>query len=324
MNGDHYEAQHSSLAFGCADSNHSFARFVLALIHNRKERDMQNPSSAYDADEIGGEYCALSAVSWAALFAGAFAILALTLILMNLGAGIGLSTISPWPNEGASAASITYMAAIWLIIVPIISCGIGGYLTGRLRNKWIGIHTHEVFFRDTAHGFLAWAVALFLGLCLVLMPAAALVGGVSSITGAAASHSGPGGGMDMSAYVTDSLFRSEPPSATPIDADTKAEAAYILSKGVKEGNLSDADRTYLGQLISSRTNVPTADAEKRVDDLMAQMRQTADDARKAAISIALYSFLSMLVGAFVASAAAAIGGRQRDEGETRRVRVTSD
>jgi hypothetical protein len=84
---------------------------------------------------------------------------ALTLILLALGSGFGLASVSPWPSSGASVTTFTVMTAIWLIIVQWVSSGLGGYLTGRLRTKWVGVHTHEVFFRDTAHGFLAWAVA---------------------------------------------------------------------------------------------------------------------------------------------------------------------
>src|ERR1700689_4603318 len=102
---------------------------------------------------------AASAVSWAAIVAGGFTAAAITLILLSLGAGVGLTTVSPWWNRSVSAASFGIGAAIWLIVVQWISSAFGGYIAGRLRTKWVGIHTDEVFFRDTAHGFLAWALA---------------------------------------------------------------------------------------------------------------------------------------------------------------------
>ena len=94
---------------------------------------------------------ATSAISWAAIIGGAFATAALSLILLALGSGFGLASVSPWPNSGASVTTFTAMTAIWLIIVQWVSSGLGGYLTGRLRTKWVGVHTHEVFFRDTAN-----------------------------------------------------------------------------------------------------------------------------------------------------------------------------
>jgi hypothetical protein len=96
-----------------------------------------------------------SAVSWAAIIGGALAASAITLLLVALGSGIGLSSAALNP----SATTFTLRAAVWLIIVQWLSSALGGYLAGRLRTKWSGLHTDEAFFRDTVHGFLAWALA---------------------------------------------------------------------------------------------------------------------------------------------------------------------
>src|ERR1700674_4845629 len=101
-----------------------------------------------------------SGLSWAAVIAGAFGTAALSLMLLALGTGIGLSSVSPWANTGASAAAVGWSAIIWIVVMQVISSAVGGYLAGRLRTRWQNVHTHEVFFRDTAHGLLAWAVAL--------------------------------------------------------------------------------------------------------------------------------------------------------------------
>src|SRR3954449_10521523 len=103
-----------------------------------------------------------SAVSWALIIGGALTAVAVTLLLVALGTGIGLSSVSPWSPANPSATTFTLLAAVWLIIVQWLSSGLGGYLSGRLRTKWAGLHTDEVFFRDTAHGFLAWALASIL------------------------------------------------------------------------------------------------------------------------------------------------------------------
>ena len=99
-----------------------------------------------------------SGVTWAAVIAGAFATAALSLALLALGTGIGFSAVSPWVNAGASASAIGWTAIGWLVLMQLIASSAGGYLAGRLRTKWVNVHTHEVYFRDTAHGFLAWAV----------------------------------------------------------------------------------------------------------------------------------------------------------------------
>src|SRR5580704_5040642 len=99
-----------------------------------------------------------SGVSWGAVIGGAFVAAAVSLIMLALGAGFGLSAVSPWSNVGASA--IGAAAIVWLIVNEAISCALGGYLAGRLRTKWVSVHTDEVYFRDTANGFLVWAVAV--------------------------------------------------------------------------------------------------------------------------------------------------------------------
>src|SRR5277367_2578664 len=93
-------------------------------------------------------------VSWSAVIGGAFVAAAISLIMLALGAGFGLSAVSPWSNINASATAIDRAAIAWLIVTQIIACALGGYLTGRLRTKWVSVHTDEVFFRDTANGFL--------------------------------------------------------------------------------------------------------------------------------------------------------------------------
>ena len=108
--------------------------------------------------EEGGNSSSVSAVSWPAVFAGGVSAAAIAAILVIFGTGLGLASVSPWAGSGVSATTFTVLAAIWLIIVQWVSAAIGGYMAGRLRTKWVGVHTDEVFFRDTAHGFLAWAL----------------------------------------------------------------------------------------------------------------------------------------------------------------------
>jgi hypothetical protein len=112
-----------------------------------------DPHVGFSATFLRNEAYA-SGVSWAAVIAGAFVAAALSLILLALGTGLGLSSVSPWSNLGASASTIGRVAIIWLIIIQIVGSAMGGYLAGRLRTKWATIHTDEVYFRDTAHGFL--------------------------------------------------------------------------------------------------------------------------------------------------------------------------
>ena len=267
----------------------------------------------------------VSAVAWGPVLGGAFAALAMTLLLLTLGSGIGLSSTSAWSNSGVAATTFTIGAAIWLIIVQWLSSAFGGYLTGRLRTKWANMHTDEVFFRDTAHGFLAWAVATVVSIALVASAATSVVGGAARTAGnaatAAASAAGQGAAQsaaDPSGYYVDALFRADKPGAN--DPDAKAEAGRILLMGARNGTIPDGDKAYLGQLVAARTGLPEDAAVKRVNDVLGQvqtaeikLREVADQTRKATAQGSFFLFFSMLIGAFIASVAGALGGRQRDE-----------
>ncbi len=87
-----------------------------------------------------------SAVSWGAIAAGAVGAAALALLLIAFGAGLGLSAVSPWSDSGVSAATFKTGTGIYLVIVAVMSSTVGGYLAARLRSKWVGAYTHEVFF----------------------------------------------------------------------------------------------------------------------------------------------------------------------------------
>ncbi len=276
--------------------------------------------------------------------------------------------VSPWPGHGVSAEGFTINAAIWLIVSQWLSAALGGYLAGRLRTKWVGTHTHEVFFRDTAHGFVTWSVA-------TVVMAAALAGSVTALAGgglhaiggaaAAGAHGAaaptgmpggvmpgmPGGGPSAATtYDIDKLFRPATPSAganssggatssgggagaqaggasaagsipgMDMSSDPRIEAVYIAFHAMATGSVPDEDRQYLAQLVQAQTGVAPPEAQKRVDDFIATTlaadkaaRAAADAARKAVAETSIYTALAMLIGAFIASVSAALGGRLRDE-----------
>src|SRR5450432_2502569 len=150
-------------------------------------------------------------VSWAAVAAGAIVSCALTLVLLAFGIGLGLSVVSPWSGAGVSATTFKIGTGLYLVVIAMLSSSIGGYIAGRLRTRWVGVHDDEVYFRDTAHGFIAWAFAAVLGAALLASPATSLIRGAASgatqATASSASRTGP-----MDGYV-DTLFRSDAPAA---------------------------------------------------------------------------------------------------------------
>lgn len=279
---------------------------------------------------------AVSAVSWAAVFAGAVIAAALSLALFAGGSGLGLLSVSPWRDEGLSAPAAGIGIIVWMLLTQIVAYGIGGYVAGRLRTKWADAHVDEVYFRDTAHGFLVWALsavvsAALLGSALATLASGAAKAGASAAAGAgamvtatAAADAGASGGMDRAGdYFTDVLLRSERPDAAGDRNAARAEVGRIVAMSLARGEMAPADRDYVAKVVATQTGLDPATAQQRVnqtlqtarqavDDAKRKAREAADQARKAGATLALWGFASMLIGAFVASLCATWGGRRRD------------
>jgi hypothetical protein len=286
-----------------------------------------------------------SAVSWGAIVAGAATAAALALILLMLGTGLGLSSVSPWSYNGVSATTFGVSTILWLTFTQLVASGMGGYIAGRLRTKWVAVHTDEVYFRDTAHGFLAWAVASLMTAALLTSVIGSIVSGGIQAGGIATAVGGPemaksksdGGPMG---YFVDSLFRKDinlavtdslpanngiklGDSQEPSAAEVASEVTRIFMNTLGTVPLPVEDIRYVGQMVTQRTGLTQLDAEKRVLDTFTRMqtklrdtetatKNAADTGRKASAYAALWLFISLLIGAFVASFAATYGGQQRD------------
>jgi hypothetical protein len=255
----------------------------------------------------------VAGVSWAAVAAGAIASCALTLVLLAFGTGLGLSVVSPWAGYGVSATTFKIGTGLYLLVIAMLSSSIGGYIAGRLRTRWVGVNSDEVYFRDTAHGFIAWAFATVLGVVLLATPATSLLSG--SVTGAAqgaasaASQSGP-----MDGYV-DTLLRTDTPASQTAGnaSDSRGELARLFTSSFRNGgDIKPEDRDYVSRVVAARTGLSKADADKRVNDVVTQVKADTDAARKAAAHLAFWLTASLLLGAFCASLAATEGGGLRD------------
>jgi hypothetical protein len=234
------------------------------------------------------------------------------------------------PNPRADAASTAAVAfsspsaAAWAA-THWISAGLGGYLAGRLRTRWIGTHSHEVFFRDTAHGLVTWAVATIVAAALVGASVLSMAGGGVHIASATASAIAQGMTTGASAstasYATDRLFRPVPSTdGAQSVQDLRVEAGHIMANAIAAGGVPDADRAYLAHFIAAKTGLSPADAQTRVDawvsvamEAETKAKAAANAARKTASQASIYTALSLLIGAFIASISAALGGQPRDE-----------
>ena len=256
-------------------------------------------------------------ISWAAVAAGAIVSCALTFVVLAFGVGLGLSVVSPWGGAGVSATTFKIGTGLYLVVVAMLSSSVGGYIAGRLRSRWIGVQGDEVYFRDTAHGFVAWALATVLGAVLLASPASTLLGGAA--TGAtqgavsSASRTGP-----VDGYV-DTLLRSDPAAAQNSGqnagnlSESRGEITRLLTASMRNGgDLKPADREYVSKVVAARSGLSQPDADKRVSDVVTQAKTDMDAARKAAAQLAFWLTASLLIGAFCASLAATEGGGLRD------------
>lgn len=259
-----------------------------------------------------------SAISWAAIFAGATVAAALSLILLLLGAGLGLSSVSPWGYKGVSASTFGISTIIWITVTQIIAAGMGGFLAGRLRTKWLDTHVDEVYFRDTAHGFLVWAVATLATVTLLASAIGSIVSGgvqataniageaIKTVGNTATDHIGKTDmGMDSEnntgalGYFVDSMFRKNSTlsggtnpqnrqrnspniSDGSVNASQMAEVNRILMHSMNKKSLPPTDITYLGEIVSKNTGLNQADAEKRVNDIFNDIQTKKQSAEMAA------------------------------------------
>ena len=258
---------------------------------------------------VGRNEAQSSGVSWPAVAAGAFVAAALSLILLSLGTGLGFSAVSPWPNSGASAAAVGGGAIVWLIFTQIAASALGGYLGGRLRTKWTNVHTDEVYFRDTAHGLLVWAVGMVITAGFLASSMASFAGAQRNTATATPSQASA---LDPTSYFVDTLLRGNGSAVERQNAFEQAEVSRIFAHDLNQGALPQGDKTYLAQLVSARTGLSPFDAEKKVTDVFGDSQESADRVRKAIARLSLWLFVALLSGAFCASYAGTVGGKQRD------------
>ena len=262
-----------------------------------------------------------SAVSWSAILAGAAAASALSLILLILGTGLGLSSVSPWASAGIGATAFGVSTILWLSATQFVASGMGGYLAGRLRTKYVAVHDDEVYFRDTAHGFLTWAVASLITASVLASAVGAIVGMSASLAGdvasgaaAAATNSmtattsassrsvaGPGpstgissGVADPVGYLMDSMLRKSgnaPAVAGGAYADagasvSSADISRVFMHSIGQGALPAEDAKYLAGVVAFKTGLTPDEAEARVkatyDRVQIKLREAEASARQAA------------------------------------------
>ena len=241
--------------------------------------------------------------------------------MLTFGSAIGLSLTEPLGRAGAPVFGVAIAIGLWLVWVQVSAFLVGGYVTGRLRRRHADATEHEVDVRDGIHGLLVWATGIVLSATLALGGLGALASSASNVVGSAAGAAASAAGdaaseTDPFDYTVDMLFRGDTGEA----GDPRAEVTRILVAGVTGEGVSDADRQYLASVVASRTGIAEADAETRVDEVIAQAQAVQDDlvaaaeqARRIGILVAFVTAASLVVSAAAAYIAAGAGGDHRDK-----------
>lgn len=270
---------------------------------------------------VENEQAPTSVLSWPAVIAGAAVTAALSLVLLALGSGIGFASINPWASSPDLATTkAATVGGVYLVMTAVIASAVGGYLSGRLRHLWSGVHDDEAFFRDTAHGVVTWATATLASAAFLGAVGTVIAGGVAGgAASGAASHAA------RNAVFTDRLLSYAPPAASTTtttatgtvvprdyEGDRAAAARMIGRLGTAGGAWTADDRTQLAAMVSARTGLPMPEAEKRVAALETEARAAADTARRVAMQMSFWFAAAMMAGALAAGLGAWEGGAVRD------------
>jgi hypothetical protein len=299
-------------------------------------------TTAADATVVSTDLPAGRYVEWGPIILGTLGALAIMVVLMTFGGALGLSVTSAQPYAGLSAKALAVLAGLYACLVHVASFATGGYLAGRMRTPWVTSDTVEKNFRDGGHGFAVWALGVVLGAALALSGVSGVVKAVTGATtavtsagvaGAAANPQTPGALQQLSTqptdYAVDRLLAPAPGGAVPAGAagpatgsraDLAAPIARAFAANANNPQLDARDRAWLASLVSQRSGLPQAEAEKRVDEAFTELkaaeqkaRDAADKARKATLIAGFLAAATMAIGAAAACAGAALGARHRDE-----------
>ena len=259
--------------------------------------------------EIVAVGTASSFLQWTPVFAGALVASAVSLVLIAFGAAIGLGIASSSPTWRDTSPALTMVSGLYLLLAALVSFGVGGYVAGRLRERWdASAHNDVVEFRDGTHGIVAWALAVV----ITGVVAAASVASLASKTAPPATSSATTAGEPLIAYELDRLFRGD---RRPVEGDityARAEAGRILLAATGRRGITPDDRAYLARLVAARTGIAQPDAERKVEDAIAAATTAVQKVRRSAVILGFATAASLLAGAAAAWYAASAGGRHRD------------
>jgi hypothetical protein len=247
-------------------------------------------------------------LNWSPVLLGALIATALSSILLAFGVAIGLGVSSTAPTWRDASAALWTLSGLYLILQAALSFGVGGYIAGRTNVGPAASDTADIEQRDGLHGLAAWALAVVLGVALAaLIGSATLTRPTSNGSSARTSAAEP-----LLSYEIDRLFRPLRRAANIDLSQERAEAGRVLLTSSSHSGMSSEDRSYLAQLVAANTGLAGAEAEKRVDAVIATSRAAIAKSRRSSVILAFSVAAAVLLGAVIAWAAASVGGSHRD------------
>ena len=285
--------------------------FILSFLGLRSTSPWERTTNVTISErtEIVAVGTATSFLQWTPVFAGALVASAVSLVLIAFGTAIGLGIVSSSPTWRDTSPALTMVSGLFLLLAALVSFGLGGYVAGRLRERWDpSARSDVVEFRDGTHGVVAWALAVV----IIGLVAAVSVASLASRTAPAATSSATTAGEPLIAFELDRLFRGDRRAVEGDITYARAEAGRILLAATGRRGITADDRMYLARLVAARTGIAQPDAERRVEDAITAATTAVQKARRSAVILGFATAASLLAGAAAAWYAASTGGRHRD------------
>jgi hypothetical protein len=243
---------------------------------------------------------------WSPIVAGAIVAAAVSFVLISFGSGIGLAVASPSSSWRDTSSILALLGGLWLLLTSLAAFGLGGYLAGHLREIFSAAPPDAVEFRDGIHGLLVWGLAIIMGAVLTL--SASRMVARADLAAPTVATAEP-----LLAFELDRLFRSDrSPTELGNDSELRARAARILTTAVGHTGMEQTDRDYLVRLVAARTGLAQPEAERRVDQTIAQAKDAIAKARHGTVILTFMIACSLLLGLPAAWLAAVAGGQHRD------------
>src|ERR1700752_840674 len=115
------------------------------------------PAAALDRSALPSPY-----IQWGPTFGGGLVAAAVFFVLVSFAMAIGLAVSSVSPTWRDTSGGLVVLPGAWVVLTPVGSFALGGYIAGRIRSTW-RTNPDEVHFRDGLHVLVLWSGSVIIG-----------------------------------------------------------------------------------------------------------------------------------------------------------------